>query len=462
MRLETRLISRDRGAIVTTLTLAVLLVTAFLAGLRADQSETSALKSAAQQVQAEWNAQPPVNPHMAAHYGILVYRPRAPLQAIDAGALPYQGSVTFLEAHKRNAPMLSPASVRNADSRYGGTRFSPLLQIAGGFLVLVLGFLIGSREARHGMTPLLRGAGVRGTAFVGAKALATLGLVVLAAAPSIVFAALTIGGGDPGARFAALASASLIHLMILASAGVAAGLWLGAARFGLAAITFVWAMSVMILPRIADTVAERVAPLTERALTAQIQADFALGPDGHGENDANALFEKRVLVQYGVTRKEDLPVNLDALLMQADEDYRGSVYDRRLAEADAVRQRQDAIRSLAWAFGPTPAMLDLSERIAGADASTQRRFDVTAEAFRRDLIGRLNRHMAENSRTGDWEWTPADRYFASFTAFNPTTPRLRNDLPGLMPAAATLSLWAAVAGLALLFAARRFDRSAQS
>ena len=85
---------------------------------------------------------------------------------------------------------------------------------------------------------------------------------------------------------------------------------------------------------------------------------------------------------------------VDALLMQADEDYRGGVYDRRLAEAEALRERQDTIRKASWVFGPTPAMLDLSVRIAGADADTQRRFEESAEGFRRDLVGRLNQLKA--------------------------------------------------------------------
>lgn len=161
----------------TAAVLALILLIAFVSGLRADQAETAALQSAAQRVQQEWAAQPPKNPHSAAHYGILVYRPRAQLQAIEPGVLPYQGAVTFLEAHKRNAPMLSPASVRAAESRYGGTRFSPMLQIAGGFLALVLGFLIGSREARRGVSALLKGAGVRGGPMVAAKAVATGALV---------------------------------------------------------------------------------------------------------------------------------------------------------------------------------------------------------------------------------------------------------------------------------------------
>jgi len=461
VRLERKLIMRDRGTIATACLLAAILLLSLVSGLRADQAETTALRSAAKKVQAEWNAQPPKNPHSAAHYGILVYRPRAPLQAIEPGVLPYLGAVTFLEAHKRNAPILSPASVRDADSRYGGTRFSPMLQIAGGFLALVIGFLVGAREQRRGMSPLLRGTGVRGAKLVASKTIVTALLVTLAATPALVIAAVTVGGGDAGARFAALAAGSLVHLLILASLGVAAGLWLGAARFGLAAVAFTWALGVMILPRVVDISAERLAPLTDRAVAEKVQADFKIGPDGHGESGANKVVEQQALARYGVTRKEDLPVNFDALLMQADEEYRGGVYDRRLAEANAVRERQDAIRRIAWAFGPTPAMLDLSTRLSGADAETQRRFDVDAETFRRTLVGRLNRHMAENSKTGDWEWTPEDGYFASFAAFKPPTPTLADDAAGIWPSALVLLGWFGLAGLALAFAARRFDRSAR-
>jgi len=458
LRLERKLILRDRGAIATACLLAAILLVSFVSGLQADRSEAAALRSAAESIQAEWAAQPPKNPHSAAHYGILVYRPAAPLQAIEPGVLPYQGAVTYLTAHKRNAPMLSPASVRVAETRYGGTRFSPLLQIAGGFLALVIGYLVGAREARRGMLPLLIGTGTRGGAVVAAKSVAAGTLVLLAALPALVLAAITIGGGDPGERFALLSVASLLHLFVLGSIGVAAGIWLGAARFGLAAVAFVWAMSVLIIPRIGNIAAERIAPLTQQQVAKTIEADFAKGPDGHSsDSDANRVFEQRVLKQYGVATKDELPVNFDALLMQADEEFRGSVYDRRLAEAEAVRERQDNIRRSAWAFGPTSAMLDLSVRIAGSDADTQWRFDESAEAFRRDLVGRLNRHMAENSETGDWSWTPEDRYYASFSAFRPRTPALRNDIDDVVPAGLALLGWAFAAFFALMLTARRFN-----
>ena len=85
-------------------------------------------------------------------------------------------------------------------------------------------------------------------------------------------------------------------------------------------------------------------------------------------------------------------------------------------------------------------MLDLSVRLAGADADTQRRFDRTAETFRRDMVGRLNNHMATNSLTGDWEWTPDDTYYASFAAFNPPRPTFTDDLDDVLPATTALML----------------------
>ena len=339
-----------------------------------------------------------------------------------------------------------------------GHLFSPMLQVTAGFLALVLGYLIGAREAQRGMLLLLRGLGTKSGPRIAVKAVVTGTLVLLAASPALFLAALQVDGGDGVVRFVALTIGSLMHLFILAGLGVATGSWLGSARFGLATVAFAWGMGVLILPRIIDVVAERVVPLTQHKLNETIATDFAEGPDGHSSTAANKVFEQEILEQYGVERKEDLPVNFDALLMQVDEEYRGQVYDRRLAEADVRRRVQDRIRRIAWMFGPTPAMLDLSVRIAGADAGTQRRFDQAAETFRRDLVGRLNKHMATNSRTGDWEWTPEDGYYASFAAFNPPRPKLTDNLHEVLPAAIALGLWALLMLGALVAVAKRFNQ----
>lgn len=455
--LEWQLLRRDRAIQLALALLAALLIVAVIVGRDAQQAEIAALDEAAERVQSEWETQPPKNPHEAAHYGLLVYRPAAPLQAIEPGVLPYQGAAIFLEAHQRNAPFLSPASVRAADSRFGGTRVSPLLNLAGAFLALIIGYLIGAREARRGVSPLLAGAGAKPAALVAAKALTTFGLVTLAASPALLLGAMGLSGADALGRFAVFALGSLAHLGTLAAFGVAAGYLIGASPGGLAALTMVWALGALIAPRVADIAAEQILPSTQTALAATIAADFALGPDGHAEGPsaANEKFKRDTLAKYGVERVQDLPVNFDALLMQADEEYRSGVYDRRLAEADRRRQAQDAVRAIAWALSPTPAALDLSARMAGSHADYQRRFDQAAEAFRRDFVERLNLHMAENSRSGDWSWTPEDGYYASFAAFDPPRPSFAEDLRGAVPAMTALMLWSAAALLALMLAGRR-------
>ncbi|MEM9314579.1 MAG: DUF3526 domain-containing protein [Pseudomonadota bacterium] len=336
-----------------------------------------------------------------------------------------------------------------------------MLQIAGGFLAMVLGFIVGSRESRRRMTGLLIGTGARGGPTVAAKAMVTMALVILAAAPSLTTAALQLEGLDAIARYMMLAGASLLHLFVLSGIGVATGLWLGSSRFGLTAVAFAWGMGVLIFPRMADVVAEQAFPLTQAELSAVIASDFKQGPDGHAETKANEVFERTILREYGVETREELPLNFDALLMQADEVYRGGVYDRRLTEAAAVREAQDRFRRIAWIFSPTPVMLDLSAQIASADAGSQRNFEESAEAFRRDLVGRLNQHMAVNSKSGDWAWTPEDGYFASFKAFQPPAATLVDGLPKLIPGGLALLIWCLATLLLLVLSGRRFDARAE-
>jgi len=451
--LELRLVLRDGGLRLAFLALLAMLLFSYAWGRNGDDAERATLQSAARLVQQEWTSQPPANPHEAAHQGILVYRPTGPLQTLEPGVSPYQGTTLFLDAHKRRQATLSAASVRTADARYTATRFSPLFQIAGGFLSLVLGYMIGAREARRGMSLLLRGTGARGASLVVAKTAVALGFISLAALPALVWAGLELGG----ARFWLLAGALLVHQFILAALGVATGLLTGRARFGLAVTAIGWAIGVIIMPRIADIGAELAYPLTQRALVAGIEKDFTFGPDGHGASEANAEVERAILARYGVTRREDAPVNVDALLMQADEDYRARVYQKHLLEADTIRRHQDRVRGVAWLFAPTSAMLDLSTRLAGVDPVAQQHFETTAEAFRLSLVKRLNLHMAEYSNTGDWSWKADDRFFSSFTAFRPQARTVAQDLKGAWGPAAMLAFWGVLAVLALVLAARRFD-----
>ncbi len=69
---------------------------------------------------------------------------------------------------------------------------------------------------------------------------------------------------------------------------------------------------------------------------------------------------------------------------------------------------------------PLLAVRTLSMGLAGTDVEQHRHFATAAEAYRRDLMRRMNGDLAENSRTGEvylagselWEETPPLQYAA--------------------------------------------------
>ena len=74
-------------------------------------TQAAALRRAATDVQHEaWLEKGAMHPHMAAHYGMFLFKPVPPLAAIDRGIDDYVGSFVFLEAHKQNLFAGRPAA----------------------------------------------------------------------------------------------------------------------------------------------------------------------------------------------------------------------------------------------------------------------------------------------------------------------------------------------------------------
>ena len=83
-------------------------------------------------------------------------------------------------------------------------------------------------------------------------------------------------------------------------------------------------------------------------------------------------------------------------------------------------ERQGVVHEALAVVAPLLAVRTLSMGLAGTDVEQHRHFATAAEAYRRDLMRRMNGDLAENSRTGDtylagpelWEETPPLEYAA--------------------------------------------------
>ena len=118
--------------------------------------------------------------------------------------------------------------------------------------------------------------------------------------------------------------------------------------------------------------------------------------DSHDPNDPFfTAFRERTLERYGVARVEDLPVNYRGLLAVEGERMTSSLFDRYAERQFAREREQAATAGLISLLSPTMAMQRLSMAVAGTDLEGHRRFLSQAEAYRYDIVQRLNRMQAE-------------------------------------------------------------------
>jgi ABC-2 type transport system permease protein len=168
-------------------------------------------------------------------------------------------------------------------------------------------------------------------------------------------------------------------------------------RDALLALVAVWAVTVVLLPRVAPDVASAIVPLQDRLQTdVAIARDLRAMGDSHNPYDPHfAAFKAQVLARYGVARVEDLPVNYKGLLGLEGERLSSELFERYAGQSYAAQDSQNALVEVAGMLSPAIAIRSLSMAAAGTDFAGHRRFLEQAEAYRYALVQRLNRLQAD-------------------------------------------------------------------
>jgi ABC-2 type transport system permease protein len=178
------------------------------------------------------------------------------------------------------------------------------------------------------------------------------------------------------------------------------------------------------------------------------------------------------MAEHGVARVEDLPFNYRGALSTEGEALTSGLFDRYFAETASVQRAQAAIVNQAAILSPALAARRLSMAGTGSDLETHLRFLQQSEAYRFDLIQRLNvmhRDMltfaddSARSRNADAErrtrisagnWAAAPDF-----VFIPTTAAERRA--AMTPALLMLMAWLAFGLVLCAIGARRLERSEQ-
>ncbi|MGF7149745.1 ABC-2 type transport system permease protein [Sphingomonas zeicaulis] len=464
---ELRLMRRNRVAIIAFAMLVLLTVAAVLTAWSHRQA-TAELRARHQQAAEQaFDAQPDRHPHRVVHYGNFIYRPLSPLAAFDPGVDAFTGSSMFLEGHRQNSANFGDVRQSSLLIRFGQLTPAFVLQAVAPLLLIFLGFGAIAREREGGtLRPLMLQGASRGEIVRGK--LYALGMVaLLAALPALLGFALI--AGQPGALAAPMAVIALGYVAYLA-------LWtliillvsalVRRSRDALLALLALWAIIVVLLPRVAPDVASAAYPLANRLQTdVAIARDLRAMGDSHNPDDPYfARFKASVLKRYGVKRVEDLPVNYKGLLGMEGERMTTALFDRYATTSHDAQDRQNALVDRIGILSPAIALRSLSMAGAGTDFAGHRRFLEQAEAYRYDLVQRLNRLQAEAVSYSDdtaqdadadrRKRIAADRWhdMPDFAFVPPSGATLaRAALPGL----AVLLGWLLATSCLLMLAARR-------
>lgn len=428
-----RLLWRDGRLAAFFIVVLALAVTAVMVESRrvanAEQQRTSAERAD----RTTFEGQGARNPHSVAHFSRFAFRPWTPAAALDPGTTRYVGSAVWMEAHRQD-----PANVRAAEDdvelgRFTDLSVSWLMQVFLPLLAVVLGYDAIGRDREDGTLPMALANGASLGDIVAGKQLALfqlLGTVVVACA-----AALWLYGAMTGSA-AALSELTLRTMLWLGAHVLYVGVWavlvvvvsllVADRKTAFATALAVWALTVLVVPRLAATVADTLHPVpSPTGFFGAIRSDLAGGVDGHASaGERRQAFEREILARYGVARKEDLPVSFAGLALQEGEEHGNRVFDEHYKHLADIYAAQGHARRW-WSFASTvPALQHLSMSAASTDVAHQLDFVQQAESTRREVIRVLNEDMIRHGKGKDFDYAAAPELWKSVPEFTYRLPRL--------------------------------------
>jgi len=448
--------------------LALLTVLTLIAALTAYEHQRHAnAERAHYQTQAnqEFESQPDRHPHRMVHYGHFLFRPLNPLAAFDPGIDPYTGNTLYLEGHRQNSANFADVRQSSLLLRFGQLTPAFVLQVLAPLLLIFVGHASVARERESGTLRILLAQGVHARHLISGKLLALAGFALLAGLPAaLALIWLLLSGQAEIAPTGILLAGYAVWLGIWSLWVILISSWCARGRDALLALLAIWAVLVILLPRVVPDMANTALTLPTRFENEiNVERDYQALGDSHDPDDpAFNAFRERILKQYNVTRIEDLPVNFKGLVGMEGERQSSELFNRYAAASfDRQAQQNHLVDTIAW-FSPALALRRLSMAAAQTDFANFRRFLEQGEQYRYDLVQGLNQLQVDQVTYAEDQGSASVRvsntYWQTFPEFEYIPVPASETLRHILPAGGILIVWLALLAGLLLQAGARLTR----
>jgi len=380
---ETRALIRDGRLWGLGLALALLLLAMLALGSQRQERAERERLDAENAARSQWDHQGDRNPHRAAHFGLYAFKPQSALAAVDPGIDALTGQALWLEPHKRNMAMYTPAADAAPTLGLGGLDPAFVLLALVPLLILVLGHGLVTQERESGTLRMLQACGARAGPLVLGKWLGLCAALGLVLGPALAVG-IWVLAAQSGWSAVALLAALLLYVAVWAALAVLISALCHRTRSALLVLLALWVAAVFVVPRFGASMVERWMPVpTGEAFWSAIRHDIEEGLPGDGNaRQRMSTFDAKLLSDHGVQRLDDLPFGANAKRRLFRDAYATKVYALHFDRLwQAQFQQQQRLRILT-AVSPYALIRSVSSALAGTDLAHRRHFEDAAERYR--------------------------------------------------------------------------------
>jgi len=201
---------------------------------------------------------------------------------------------------------------------------------------------------------------------------------------------------DDFASLALIGFGYALYILVFASLTVAVSALFASARTALVVLLGFWAVSTLLVPRVAPSLAESLKPTPSApAFRAAVTEEAKNGVSGHDPADARLdAIKQALLKQYGATDVDALPVNFRGLALEFGEKNSTETYNRHFEKLYEVYKQQALLQRGFAGLSPTLALQPWSRAFASTDFANHLSFLREVEDYRYRLVQTLNREVA--------------------------------------------------------------------
>ena len=387
----------------TAAIMALLLLTAMAAGYQKYSAYMDMQRLSQDRTNAQWLNQGDKNPHAGAHYGNYAFKPAGPLAFFDNGINNYAGTALFMEAHKQNFAIGRPATDQSSIGRFGDLSGAMILQLLMPLLIIFLGFTAFSGERESGTLRQVLSMGVSNRQLLWGKALGIgsvilliVGLCVLAGGLALSLTDLSMENESLVSRVALMALSYALYGAIFLFLTLAVSAWAKNARTALMVLIGFWAFAGFLAPKAAVEISKAAHPTPAFGKwMADMRSHQMRGIDGVPPYVRFEQESKEIFAEYGAESIAELPVYVGALRLQKFEEYDFPIFEQHYGQLRDSYTSQRRLQDQIGVVAPTLPLRSLSMALAGTDLIRHVSFADAAEAYRRDMVLKVNNYLGE-------------------------------------------------------------------